>query len=90
MNMGLEINVILAYAVGLILLYTLGWILMKPIRLIIKMIWNGILGGIILVVLNIVGKYFGIIITVNPVTALIVGFLGIPGVILLILLNNIL
>ena len=46
--MGLELSIILAYAIGLILLYIIGWILLIPLKWIIRLIWNGILGGIIL------------------------------------------
>ncbi|TCQ02256.1 pro-sigmaK processing inhibitor BofA family protein [Serpentinicella alkaliphila] len=85
--MGLELSVILAYAVGLILLYLIGWILVIPIKIIIRLIWNGIIGGIILFVFNIIGGFFNISIVINPLTALIAGFLGVPGVILLIIFN---
>ena len=85
--MGLELSVILAYAVGLILLYLIGWILVIPIKIIIRLIWNGIIGGIILFVFNIIGGFFNISIVINPITALIAGFLGVPGVILLIIFN---
>ncbi|QUH27224.1 pro-sigmaK processing inhibitor BofA family protein [Serpentinicella alkaliphila] len=87
MYMGLELSVILAYAVGLILLYLIGWILVIPIKIIIRLIWNGIIGGIILFVFNIIGGFFNISIVINPLTALIAGFLGVPGVILLIIFN---
>lgn len=85
--MGLELTVILAYAIGLILLYLIGWFLVIPIKIIIRLIWNGIIGGIMLFVFNIVGGFFDITIVINPVTALIAGFLGVPGVILLIIFN---
>lgn len=88
MGMGMEINVILAYALGLILLYIVGWALLVPLKLIIKLIWNGILGGIMLVGTNLIGGLIGIQIVINPITALIAGILGIPGIILIILINR--
>ncbi len=88
--MGLEINIILAYALGLILLYIVGWLLLVPLKLLIKFIWNGIIGGIMLVIFNLVGGFFSLNIVINPITALIAGFLGIPGVILLLILGVIL
>ena len=88
--MGFELGVILAYAFGLILLYIVGWILLVPLKFIIKLIWNGIIGGIMLLLVNLVGGIWGISIVINPITALIVGFLGVPGVGLLILLQYIL
>ncbi|MEW9123636.1 MAG: pro-sigmaK processing inhibitor BofA family protein [Thermotaleaceae bacterium] len=79
----MEINIILAYAFGLILLYIAGYILLIPIKLIIKLIYNGIIGGIALLLLNFVGGFFEIGIGINPITALVAGFLGIPGILLM-------
>ena len=70
-------DVILAYAVGLVLLYAVGWLLLVPLKIILKFIYNAIIGGIILWVLNLVGGFIGITVAINPVTALIVGFLGV-------------
>ena len=43
------------YALGLILLYLVGWLLLVPLKTILKFIYNGILGGIILWILNLIG-----------------------------------
>ena len=83
-------DVVLAYAVGLVLLYVVGWLLLVPLRIILKFIYNAIIGGIILWLLNLVGGLIGITVAINPVTALIVGFLGFPGLILFLLLHFIL
>ncbi|SDY99311.1 inhibitor of the pro-sigma K processing machinery [Proteiniborus ethanoligenes] len=90
MGLGIEISVILAYAGGLILLYFLGWLLIIPIKYLLKLIINGITGGILLLLVNLLGGFVGISVAINPVTALIAGFLGVPGVILLIVLQYIL
>ena len=81
----LELNVIIAYAFGIILIYLVGRMLTMPIRLVFKLIYNGIVGGIMLWIVNFVGAYFNFTIGINPITALVAGFLGIPGVVLLIL-----
>ncbi len=85
--MGLEINIILAYAVGLILLYVFGWILLIPLKWIIRLIFSSILGGIMLFLLNLVGDIWGIGLAINPISAIVVGILGMPGIILLLLLK---
>ncbi|MDK2800841.1 MAG: inhibitor of the pro-sigma processing machinery [Clostridiales bacterium] len=86
----IEYNVVIAYVFGLILLYLIGWVLLVPLKIIVKLVYNGILGGIALVLLNIFGGFVGIHIGVNPLTALIVGLLGIPGIALLLILQFIL
>ena len=87
--MGLDISfdIILAYASGLVLLYFIGWLLLVPLKLILRFLFNAILGGIALWLINTAGKFIGISVAINPVTALTVGFLGIPGLILILLLK---
>ena len=85
-----SIETIAAYAVALLLMYALGWLLFVPLKYLWKLILNGVLGGLLLVVINLVGGLFGVTLAINPVTALIAGFLGIPGVSLLFLLQVIL
>lgn len=87
MNISIEYNIIIAYLIGLFLLYMLGWLLVVPRKFLMRLIINGIIGGAVLFVLNVLGKTFGIYVAVNPVTALIAGFLGIPGILLLIILQ---
>ncbi len=86
--MGINFSIILAYAIGLILLYLIGMLLVIPIKIIIKLIINGVLGGILLFIVNLLGKFIGFSIMINPFTAIIAGFLGIPGVILLFLIEK--
>jgi inhibitor of the pro-sigma K processing machinery len=80
-----EYNIIFAYAFGIILIYLIGRVFLMPLKLIFRLIYNGLIGGIMLWVVNLVGSYVGFTIGINVVSALIAGFLGIPGVILLIL-----
>ncbi|HHW70428.1 MAG TPA: pro-sigmaK processing inhibitor BofA [Clostridiales bacterium] len=90
MGLNISFNIIAAYALGLIGLYLIGWLLLVPLKIVSKFIVNGLIGGIILFALNYVGKFIGLSIAINPVTALIVGFLGVPGIILILLLQMIL
>lgn len=81
---------VLAYLIGLVLLYIIGMLLVIPIKLLIKLLINGIIGGVMLFVFNLIGAYFGLSIVVNPLNAIIVGILGVPGVILLLVLQMLL
>ena len=80
-----DFNVILAYVFGILLIYLLGRMFLMPIKLIFRLIYNGLIGGVMLWVLNFAGAYIGFNIAINPITALVAGFLGLPGVILLVL-----
>lgn len=80
-----ELNVVLAYIFGIILIYLIGRIFFMPIKLVLRLIYNGLIGGAMLWVVNFIGAYIGFSIAINPITALVAGFLGMPGVIILIL-----
>lgn len=75
---------ILAIFLAIGAVYVLGMLLVLPIKLIIRLVINGIIGAVALILFNLLGNYIGITIGVNPITALIAGFLGIPGVLLMI------
>lgn len=88
--MELSLGAVLSYGMGLLLLFLLGWLLLKPIKWALKLLVNALIGGAALILLNLAGGPFGISIAVNPLNALIVGVLGLPGVILLLVLKMIL
>ena len=83
----MDFLVIVAYVAGVLVLYALGKMLMIPLKSIFNLIVNAVIGGGVLLVINFIGSYWGFGVGVNPITALIVGLLGLPGVILLIALR---
>ncbi len=87
MGLDIPLDIILAYALGLVLLYLAGWLLLVPLKPLFRFIINGIIGGVVLWLLNLIGGLIGISIAINPVTALMVGFLGIPGLVLILLIQ---
>jgi inhibitor of the pro-sigma K processing machinery len=60
-----------------------------PFKIFLRILLNIFIGVIMIVLVNIFGERIGLHIPFNYVTALISGFLGIPGVILLIILQYI-
>lgn len=60
---------------------------MLPIKKIFKVVLNTGLGALVIFVINTIGTSFGFHIGLNIINALIVGILGIPGAVLLILLK---
>lgn len=81
---------VLAYAFGLLLLYIVGRVLIMPLRIAVKLLYNALIGGVVLLILNFLGGYIGLHIALNPITAIVVGFLGVPGVLMLLVLKYIL
>lgn len=56
------------------------WIIVKLLSLPFKLVWNGIIGAIILWLTNLLGGLlFGVTIHITILKALIAGFFGIPG-----------
>lgn len=83
-------STIAAYLVGLLLLYVFGRVLVVPIRILMKLLINGLIGGVVLLLFNLVGGIFNLSIAVSPLNAIIVGVLGIPGVILILIFQMVL
>lgn len=81
---------IVAYGFGLVLLIIIAWILVWPIKLLLRLIANALIGLFLLLVFNFVGGYFGLYIPPNPITALVVGILGVPGLVLLLVIKYVL
>ena len=77
----ISLDMIVYALVGLALLFLIIKLLKWPLKILI----NGILGIILLYIANIVGSYIGFVLPVNAISALIAGFLGIPGIIFLVL-----
>ncbi|MCY6485864.1 pro-sigmaK processing inhibitor BofA family protein [Clostridium aestuarii] len=73
------------FIVGIALLFLLVRFLAWPLKILLKLIANGVLGIILLLIANFIGKYLGFSVGINPWTALIAGFFGVPGVIFLII-----
>lgn len=68
-------------------IFLFGKILIVPIQKILKLIVNSLLGGLIIYVINLIGANFGFHIGLNIVTSMIVGLLGLPGAVVLILIR---
>ncbi|HHY59918.1 MAG TPA: pro-sigmaK processing inhibitor BofA [Clostridia bacterium] len=77
------------FALGFIvfLVYLVSRILLKPLKLALKIVVNSLFGLLLLWGFNFIGAFFDILIPINVVTILITGFLGIPGLIFLIIMQ---
>ena len=83
----MEANTIITYLACIFFLILIGRIFAVPLKAILKLIGNSILGGILIFVINLIGGIWNFRIGLNILTAVIVGILGLPGAILLILLT---
>ena len=58
-----------------------------PIRWIFRLVLSTVSGFVFLLLINFLGAYIGITIGINILNALIIGVFGLPGLVLLLLVN---
>ena len=76
-------EIIGSFIVGIIVLFILLRILSLPFRIVWKLITNSIVGALMLWVVNL----FGLGIEITFFKALIAGFFGVPGVLVVVLVH---
>jgi len=83
-------NTIIIFLGCIMAIILFGKMLILPIKLIIKLIINSLLGGLIILAINWIGATVNLHIGLNIFTSMFVGILGIPGAILLLIFKLIL
>ena len=83
----MDFTMILPILVGVAILFVVLKLLALPMKLIIKLVINGIVGGVLIFIINLIGANFAFAINLNWITALIVGILGVPGVVIVAILQ---
>ncbi len=86
----MDLNTVITFLACIIFLFIFGRIFIWPLKSILKLVFNSILGGVLIYIINLVGMNFGFHIGLNLLTAVIVGLLGVPGAALLVVLKIIL
>lgn len=81
---------ILTYVLGLFILLLLCRLFIRPLRWVLGLACNAVLGGAAMFILNYLGTFLHFHFAINPFTALITGILGIPGLIMQYILQLIL
>jgi inhibitor of the pro-sigma K processing machinery len=81
-------EVVLYFLIAIVAMVVLVKLFSWPLKILGKLILNGALGVLLLLLVNFIGGSIDIIIPINAVSALIAGFLGVPGVIFLIIFNK--
>jgi len=80
-------STILVYILAVLGVCLIAKIFSAPIKLVIKLLINALVGGIALIIINWIGAFFNFHIDLNFFSALITGALGIPGIIILLILK---
>lgn len=75
------------FLMGLLLIHLVGRLLIVPGRFFWRITVSGVLGALVLAVINMLSRFTGFFIPINPFSALAVGFLGLPGAAFILALN---
>ncbi|WP_425538485.1 pro-sigmaK processing inhibitor BofA family protein [Microaceticoccus formicicus] len=79
---------IIAAIIGIVLMLIIAKVLSVSMKIILKLLLNSLVGVGLLLVFNLLAGFFSLSIEFNFINALVAGFLGFPGIILLLLLNR--
>lgn len=82
----MNVNII-TYLACICFLFLFGRIFIVPIKKILKLVLNSIIGGVVIFLINLVGANFGFHIGLNFFTSVLVGLLGLPGVVVLVIVK---
>lgn len=82
----MEMN-ILIFISCICMLFIIGKIFIVPIKWILKLVFNSIFGGILIYIINLIGGIWGFHLGLNIWTSILVGILGIPGAVFLIVIK---
>lgn len=77
-------EIAVSFSIGLLLILLLGWVFRLKTKGLKRIIINTLCGGVIFCLLPL---FKVVSVAINPLNALITGFLGVPGLIAVVLLS---
>lgn len=78
---------IITFLACICFIFIFGRIFIVPFKKILKLIINSVLGGLTIYIINLIGAGFGFHIGLNIFTSILVGLLGLPGAVCLIIVK---
>ena len=82
----MDLNFI-TYLACICFLFLFGKIFIVPLKKVMKLVINSILGGISIWLINLIGGGFGFHIGLNIFTSILIGLLGLPGAVCMIIVK---
>ena len=83
----MDFNNIITFIACIFFLFIFGKLFIVPIKTILKLVVNSILGGITIYIINLIGSIWGFHIGLNLITSIFIGILGIPGAIVIVIIK---
>lgn len=78
---------LITYLACICFLFLFGKVFILPIKKVLKLVVNSILGGITIFLINMVGGIWGFHIGLNFYTSILIGLLGLPGAVCLVIIK---
>lgn len=78
---------IITYLACICFIFIFGKIFIVPLKKILKIIFNSVLGGVCIFLINIIGSNWEFHIGLNIFTSVLIGLLGLPGAVCLIIVK---
>ena len=78
---------LITYLACICFLFIFVKVFIVPIKKILKLVINSILGGVAIFLINLIGGIWSFHIGLNIFTSILVGLLGLPGVVCLIIIK---
>lgn len=78
---------IMASVFGIIVIYVVCLFFIKPIKFVFRIALNVAFGGVMLWCINFVGGILGVKLGLNLFNAIVAGYMGVPGVVLLFIIK---
>jgi len=82
----MDTNVI-AFLACICFIFLFGKLFIVPIKKVLKIAINSLLGGLVIYIINLIGAGFNFHIGLNFLTSILIGILGLPGAICLIIIK---
>ena len=83
----MDYNNMLVFAASICFIFLFGSIFVTPLQFVWNFALTSVLGGLLILVINYIGQGFNFHIGLNIFTSILVGLLGLPGAVLLIILQ---
>ena len=77
------LETLIMFGIGILMVWVICKIFAWPLKILFKLVINAVMGAIVLLVINIIGSAVGFTLPITALTALLVGLLGVPGVVLI-------
>ncbi len=78
---------IITYLACICFIFLFGRIFIVPIKKVLKLVLNSLIGAFVIFLINLIGSSFGFHIGLNFFTSILIGLLGVPGAVVLIIVK---